>query len=291
MPSFLVSPEENHTSLRLFIKNKQPDLSGKKIEQLLSRNGCEINGKTERFGSRKLFLGDQVKVHAHFLTTNALKVNPIKILFEDDYLIIIDKPSGLASNPELIKKELKKKVFLAHRLDKMTSGVLILAKSQEALEQMEQLFFKREISKTYIALTHGRVSQSEGEIKDPICLKRRFEGGVQYQTARYGKKAHTLYKRLALSKNESALLLQPITGRTHQLRVHLSSMGHPILGDPLYTETKASALVTSRLLLHAYKIAFKHPFTGKEIAFIAPIPIMFDQIIKKVFKKFKLCEF
>lgn len=291
MTLFTVLEKEHSKPLRLYIKEKYPEFSAKKVEQLLNLNGCKLNGKIERFGSKKVMLGDQVKIYPAYLKSGISEEARIPILFEDEYLIVIDKPTGIASDRELLSKALKQKIYLAHRLDKMTSGVLILTKTQEALNKMEQLFFDRSILKNYLAVVHGRVSKASGEITDALKLHKRFEGGVQYKTAPFGKKAHTLFKRVALGKNESLLLLRPITGRTHQLRVHLSSMGHSILGDPVYTREPVSKLDTARLLLHAYKVSFIHPFSGKEIAFIAPIPLKFDSILKRAFKKVKLCDF
>lgn len=289
MNQFTVESIDDKLSLRLFIKKKMKGYSAKQVETLLNSNGCEVNRKLERFGSTKLYKGDIVKIFPAFVEAN--KISDIPILFEDEHLCVIDKPSGVSSALEEIEKRLHKKLFLVHRLDKMTSGVLLLAKTPLAQKKMEALFFERAIEKYYVALVHGRVEKPRGEIDQPITLQKRFDGGVVYKASRFGKKAKTLYKRLAANKDESLLYLKPITGRTHQIRVHLSSIEHPILGDSLYKKTSLSSHRPSRLLLHAYKVSFTHPFTEKKMAFIAPIAPLMNQSIQKLFKKFKLCDF
>lgn len=291
MELFSVQDSDHQTPLRLFIKKMLKKYSSREIERFLASGGCEVNRKLERFGSSKVYAGDQVRLWTqHFKATEPTN---LPILFEDEHLLVVNKPQDMASDLKTLQKFIKPKVFLVHRLDKLTSGVLILAKTLSAQAALENLFFERKIQKNYVAVVHGRLQEAEGEINQPISLKKRFEGGSIYQANRkFGKKAITKYKRLALSKNESLLLLKPITGRTHQLRVHLSSLSHPILGDPIYTqEQKVSSLISTRLCLHAYKIAFTHPMTGKNVAFIAPIESIMNALIQKRFKRFKLCDF
>lgn len=289
MEAYLVSEKEHSTSLRQWMRLKYPKFSAKDIERLLNQNGCQVNGAYERFGSKKLQYGDEIKV-ASFCVKSPKDLAP-KILYQDDELYIIDKPSGLSSTLKDLQPHFESRVFLVHRLDKGTSGVLILARSEGMQKQIENLFFKREIDKTYLAITHGRLSKEFGEINDPIALKKRFEGGVEYRTTRYGKKAETGYKRLGLAKAESFVLLKPKTGRTHQLRVHLSSIGHPIIGDALYTKEIQSKHVSPRLCLHAYKILFNHPTTGKRIAIIAKLPNSMELALTKLFKAHKICAY
>ncbi|MCH9633378.1 MAG: hypothetical protein S4CHLAM7_01030 [Chlamydiae bacterium] len=291
MSDFIVTKKDQNISLRNFIKLKFSDLSTRDIERLLAQNGCEVNNSQQRFGSTKLLEGDSIKVFSSFLGKTLSKVEPITTIYQDDHLIVINKPSGIASSIKDLQPHFNETLYLVHRLDKMTSGVLILAKTKEAQAAIEKLFFSRSIEKTYLAITHGRTSTSAGEIEDPIKLKKRFEGGVIYQTAKYGKKASTSWKRLALGKAESFLQLKPKTGRTHQIRVHLSSLGYPIIGDAVYTKESISNHKSPRMLLHAYKIEFTHPFTSKMIAIIAPLPIILNKTISKLFKRHKICAF
>ncbi|MCH9631959.1 MAG: Dual-specificity RNA pseudouridine synthase RluA [Chlamydiae bacterium] len=217
------------------------------------------------------------------------KKEEIPILFEDDFIIAINKPVGVTSAQKELEKLLGKKILLIHRLDKLTSGLLLLAKTKGAQRAMEKLFFDREIEKHYLAIVHGRLVKNEGVIEKPLCLKKRYEGGVLYKTALYGKSAKTEWKKVVSSNTETLLLLRPITGRTHQLRVHLDSIERPIMGDPQYGDKTTSTLHVPRLMLHARKISFIHPILHKKIEIIAPIPIIIRQTISKLFKKQKKC--
>lgn len=276
-------------SLRNFIKKKHSEFSTRDIEALLSRNGCKRNQLIERFGSTKLNKGDIVEIFPHFLQKK--KLTELPILFNDDDLIIIDKPEGVASSESELEPLLKQKIMLVHRLDKATSGILILAKTERAKEALEKLFFDRQIDKTYLAIVQGPVAAEEGIIDRPLRLKKRYEGGVIYHVAPFGMKALTEWKRLARSAKESFLMLKPHTGKTHQLRVHLEFIGHPILGDPIYGLESRSSLHVERLMLHARRVEFIHPFTNKRVEIIASIPIIIRQTLAKLFKKISKCAF
>lgn len=291
MTLFTVMNQKEPISLRNFLKKNFEQYSTREIERLLSLNGCEVNNAQQRFGSTKLREGDSVKVMPSFLNKGLKKKVSIPILYQDEDLFVIDKPAGLSSALKDLQPHFQDPIFLVHRLDKMTSGVLILARNENAKSAIEKLFFNREIDKTYLAITHGRIANATADIDQPIKLKKRYQGGVIYQAAPFGKKAKTFYKRLALGKSESFLLLKPHTGRTHQIRVHLSSLEHPIIGDALYTAKPISPYRSPSMLLHAYKIKFVHPINGKNIAIIAPIPLIMNQSISKLFKKHKICAF
>lgn len=287
--SYSVDHESRGVSLRNFIKKKFNTLTTREIEKILAQNGCRLNQSIERFGSRKLKVGDQIEIFPSF--PKSVEKEETAILFEDEHLLIINKPSGLPSSIKEIEARLKKTLFLAHRLDKQTSGVLILAKSQSALKKMESLFFNRQVHKKYLAIVHGEVKKKKDVIEKPISLKARYEGGVLYKTMPYGKEAITHYEKLFANKTESFLQLQPITGRTHQLRVHLDSIGHPILGDPVYRSVTKSTFHPPRLMLHARKIAFNHPFTDNRLEIIAPIPSVMRQVVSSRFKNQKKCAY
>ncbi len=286
--SYSIEAEHQGLSLRNFIKQHIIDLSTRAIESLLSQNGCLLNRSVQRFGSTKLRRGDQVEIFPQFLQTESQASIPI--LFEDEHLLIIDKPCGLTSSKIALEKALGQKLFLVHRLDKQTSGVLITAKTPQAQQKMEKLFFDRKIEKRYMALVHGKTESHSGTIEVPLKLKKRYEGGVIYQTAEYGKMAKTLWKKLLVSKDVSLLSLRPITGRTHQLRVHLASIDQPILGDPIY-KLNATSQHMPRLMLHADRIVFDHPMTQARIEAKAPTPQVMKEQISKLFKTGKKCVF
>lgn len=220
----------------------------------------------------------------------------MKVIFEDQDLLILDKPAGITvNNSETTKGEetvqdfvenklgknkadtdFAKRAGIVHRIDKETSGVLIVAKTEEAFENLQKQFKDRVVKKTYIALVHGNVVGDEGKIVVPV-------GRLPWNRKRFGvlaggKPAETNYKvleRFEMNGGLTLLELNPKTGRTHQLRVHLKYFNHPIFADYLYAGRKISRddrKVLSRVFLHAVKIFFNHPRTGEGVTFESQFP-------------------
>ena len=206
------------------------------------------------------------------------------ILYADDALIVADKPAGLLSVPgrgEARQDCLAARVaaryhdaLIVHRLDMATSGLILLARGAEMHRRMSKAFEQRTVSKTYVALVHGHLAADSGEIALPLICdwENRPRQIVDHAL---GKKALTRYRVLArLEVADVAVTrveLQPVTGRSHQLRVHLAEIGHPILGDPLYAESD-SAQRYPRMHLHAASIAFVHPHARTPVHFDCPPP-------------------
>lgn len=204
----------------------------------------------------------------------------LDILYLDDDLIIVNKPAELLSVPG--KGEDKQdcmisrvqleypQAFICHRLDMSTSGILVIALGTENQRLMSQLFHDRQIEKRYIAVINGSPVHVEGEINLPLICDwpNRPKHKVDYQL---GKPSRTRYKVQSFDKdtNSSRIELTPVTGRTHQLRVHMQSIGHPILGDSLYADDDVLNK-SERLLLHACQIRFTHPINGKLIDIDSP---------------------
>jgi len=219
-----------------------------------------------------------------------------KIIFEDESILILDKPAGWIVNDatttvnqstiqEWLRRNFQFSIFnfqnlrngIVHRLDKETSGVLLVAKTKEAFENLQAQFKSREVKKNYLALVHGKVEPKEGEIKEPV-------GRLPWRRDRFGvlpggREATTGYKviRYYDIKNEKFTLLElkPKTGRTHQIRIHLKYIGHPIVSDEFYAGRKTARNDRKwcpRLFLHASKISLKHPQSGKKMEFESPLP-------------------
>ena len=198
-------------------------------------------------------------------------------LFIDDVLLVINKPSGLLSVPG--KGEDKKdcmllriqeefpNALLVHRLDMDTSGIMVFARSLEAQSNLSMQFEERLIKKRYVALLEGKLGMDQGEVQLPIrkdmtqSLPPRHI--VDHQQ---GKSAHTKWSVIEFENNRTRVYLYPLTGRSHQLRVHMCEIGHPIVGDPIYGEED------ERLMLHAEHIVFKHPIDGRVIELETPAP-------------------
>ncbi len=197
----------------------------------------------------------------------------LDVLYEDSDLVIVNKPAGLLSVPG--RGEDKQDCMLhrlqtefthalpVHRLDMDTSGILLFARNADAQRAMSRLFEQRRIHKAYLANVWGLPKEIRGSINLPLIADwpNRPRQKIDYTR---GKPALTHYELITGNGQHSLLQLLPVTGRSHQLRVHMSALGHPILGDPLYG-TAMSRSASQRLLLHAEKLAFEHPFTGKAI--------------------------
>lgn len=222
-----------------------------------------------------------------------------KIIYQDNSLLVIDKPAGWIVNdasttngqPTLqawlskmdypLAKSGEYRSGIVHRLDKETSGVLLIAKTKEAFEKLQAQFKNREVKKTYTALVHGKVEPKEGEIKAPV-------GRLPWRRDRFGvlaggREAATDYRTISNlqftindEKQQFTLLeVKPMTGRTHQIRIHLKYLGHPIVGDEFYAGRKTARNDRKwcpRLFLHASEIEFEHPKTGKTVVFKSNLP-------------------
>lgn len=203
-----------------------------------------------------------------------------RIIFEDDALILIDKPSGLLSVPgkaethqdclELRLRALRPETLLIHRLDMATSGIMVFAKTAHAQRHLGLQFEKRQMRKSYIAVVDGNVSGGSGHINMPLITDWPNRPRQMVDFGR-GKPAQTDWVKLSEGASSTRLSLHPRTGRSHQLRLHLLSIGHPILGDRLYASDTAFK-AAERLLLHASTLEFRHPDGGAWVKFEAPCP-------------------
>ena len=196
----------------------------------------------------------------------------MKVLLRDRWLLAVDKPAGLLTQPGLGRQQADSLITrlnkddpalrLVHRLDRDTSGVLLLARGLEALRSCSSLFAHRRVNKLYLADVHGHIDRG-GAINSPLAR-------VQRQPPRYGfhpagRPAITLWRILRPLDGITRVWLRPLTGRSHQLRAHLAGIGHPIIGDPIYGD----AGTPGRLRLHAHALSFRHPFTQKRVRLIS----------------------
>lgn len=216
-------------------------------------------------------------------TANTYKppdVKPIAIHYVDKHLAIVEKPAGLLSvpgrGPEKVDCLMTRvqiplpDALTVHRLDMETSGLMIVAMTKDAQRRLSKCFEERKITKSYEAVVHREIDEASGTIDLPLRADwpRRPRQMVDRQQ---GKSAITHWKRVSVSSGKSRLHLRPITGRSHQLRVHLNTIGHPILGDTLYG-CDSSRTASLRLMLHASKLFFHHPFTAKPIRVVSASP-------------------
>jgi tRNA pseudouridine32 synthase/23S rRNA pseudouridine746 synthase len=205
--------------------------------------------------------------------------DPIEVVYEDAHIVAVNKPTGLLSVPgkgEHLSDCMLSRVMVAfpgallvHRLDRDTSGVMVFALTPHAQRSMSMQFEARRAKKTYVACVAGEVQESEGEIDLPLIVDwpNRPKQMVCHHT---GKPAVTKFKRMSVTDEQSRLRLFPKTGRSHQLRIHCLAIGHPILGDPLYSPETVTDF--PRLLLHSEELRINHPESGKGLRFRAKCP-------------------
>jgi 23S rRNA pseudouridine1911/1915/1917 synthase len=277
-----------------------------------------VNARTAK-ASYKLRTGDEIEVEltpsapSEFTPENI----PIEIIYEDDDIIVVNKPAGmvvhpaagissgtlanalayrflnadcgLRNNKDVIairnpKSEIRNPQFprpgIVHRLDKDTSGLMVVAKSESAHENLADQFRAREVFKSYVALVHGRVSQESGRIEEPIA--RDPSNRTRMSVVRGGRPALSIYRVRRRFERFTLLDVEIKTGRTHQIRVHLQWLKHPVVGDAVYgggrdktvpdARLRARIAALNRQFLHAEQLGFRHPRTGESLRFSAPLP-------------------
>jgi tRNA pseudouridine32 synthase/23S rRNA pseudouridine746 synthase len=202
----------------------------------------------------------------------------LPVLFSDDAIVVVDKPAGMLSVPgrgadkqdcaASRVQALHADARVVHRLDMATSGLLVMARGADAQRRLGDAFARREVRKRYVAVVHGRLSAAHGEIDLPLVADWPHRPR-QKVDAEHGKPSLTRYRVLSVDEasGTSRVALEPVTGRSHQLRVHLLAIGHPIVGDTLY-----GAPAAPRLMLHASELAFAHPLTQAPLRWCSDVP-------------------
>jgi 23S rRNA pseudouridine955/2504/2580 synthase len=258
--SFLVQRYQAGGGLLSFLRDYTPEApSVKAIKRAIDGKRCRINGRIECFSTYKVKQGDRIEID---LTPIAIPAT-CDILYQDEQLLVVNKPSGLLSQDQ-------RGYQLAHRLDKDTSGCLLLCKTGAIKEQLKQQFMKFEVKKQYLVRVDGTLRKDRGTVDNCLGPKSNWQGQTLYASMPSGRRAVTHWQLLRAQNGTSLLLCEPVTGRTHQIRVHFSEMGHPILGDSLYGCRPRSGVQAPRLLLHAYTLTLAHPTTGKLLTVTAP---------------------
>jgi 23S rRNA pseudouridine1911/1915/1917 synthase len=240
-------------------------------------------------------------------------MNEPEILYEDDSIIVVNKPSGLivhAAHKETSAEDNERSYVgektlvewllhrypelhtvgedsirpgIVHRIDRDTSGAMVVARTQKSYVRLKRQFQKREFKKTYRAFVYGKIKEERGIINKPLG-RTRGSGSQRSVRDPHGtlREAQTVFHTLYTGGEASLLEIFPKTGRTHQIRVHLAAIDHPVICDSLYARRRGPLLGFSRLALHAYSLSFSHPETGKEVIFQAPLPEDFVQAEKEL---------
>lgn len=279
---FIVSEKEEGLSLGQCLRERlNPPPSLRQIKRDLEKGGCLLNGKLERFASKKVRKGDEIEFQALQAKTVLPTFQKEMILFEDQDFCVLNKPAGLVCSQESVKKFLEEKAFLVHRLDKETTGALIIAKNQKTQAYFEKQFREKKVDKTYLALVFSKPKQKEGTVAASLEKGGFFEGQTLWKVGK-GRPAVTHWKVLREGREVSLIEAIPITGKTHQIRVHLAHIGCPLVGDLQYGEREKNLGLGKRVQLHALKIAFTLPKTGEKIEIEAPLYPDMEEMIEKL---------
>ena len=294
----VVSAEDAGKRIDVLLAEHVPELSRRRARVLIGAGAVSIDSRRVLVQSRAVVAGQEVACHVQGFVLRQAQDDPrrmsfeaVPILHEDRSVIAIDKPCGMPSHPtsarklgtalQVVEEMLRRRagakvpIWPLHRLDVQTSGVLLFAKSRAAARAVNQNFARRRVAKRYVALVRGVPSPPQDEIR--LAL---LEGHLRTEASEAGKEAVTRYRTLE-SLGASALLeLDPLTGRMHQLRVHLAAIGHPIVGDAKYGGAAASSV--SRLMLHASRIELPHPDGGVPFAVESTLPEDFRAVLAKL---------
>ena len=294
-PIQLIVPKEA-ARLRLdhFLVRELSRFSRSRLQALIRNQNVKLNGAFAR--PRDLVrAGDRIEVNEPLpeRIDNQPEAIPLDVLHEDDDLIVINKPPGLVVHPGAGHREHtlvnallhhfprlsrigdKERPGIVHRLDKETSGCLVVAKTDESHRGLSAQFADRTVEKIYLALVAGKLRKRAGTIEEKIA-RHPVHRQRMAVAAQCGRAAKTEYRLLASSEKMSLIECRLHSGRTHQIRVHLHHLGHPVIGDKVYGAKQAKSF--SRQMLHAWKLSFRHPRTGEWKAFAAPAPADFHEV-------------
>ena len=281
-----------------------------KLQRLIENEDVLVNDKTVK-PSYKLRENDEVEVD--LIEASAARFEPdnitLNIVYEDEYLAVINKPAGMVVHPgagvqsgtlanaiayhfqleqSAISGQSEMRIGIVHRLDKDTSGLIVVAKDDEIHEALSEQFRERTVSKSYVALVHGQTDENTGKIDVPIG--RNKHNRLRMKVATYGRTALTLWRVRKRYDKFTLLDVEIKTGRTHQIRVHMGYINHPVVGDEIYNEGRdntvadtsvRNAIVTMRrFFLHAEKLSFTHPKTGERMEFKQELPPELKQFLE-----------
>lgn len=296
--SVILGPEATGQRLDRALADSLPDHSRSEIARWIADGLVTLDG-VQVPGRHRLKGGEQARVEVPPPRPATVEPEPIplRILHEDDHILVVDKQEGLAVHPgsgrpggtlanalvhhvrglpELIGSD---RPGIVHRLDMDTSGVMVVARTESAQRTLSAQFAARTVEKTYLACVHGRPEAEHGTVDLPIgrSPSNRKKMAVVERGGRVASTAWSVRERLP---RHTLLTCRPKTGRTHQIRVHLVALGHPIVGDPIYANRSAPGEESAhRLMLHAWRLAFDHPDSGKRMEVEAEVPSSFDAVL------------
>ena len=300
MKNYIVNEEEKGKRLDVYIASKDDETTRTSSQRQIEQGNVVVNDKVITKVSYKVAEGDKIEIAEQEPVEIELKAQdiPIAIVYEDKDIIVVNKPKGMVVHPAngnpdgtlvnaimaICKDSLSGiggeiRPGIVHRLDKDTSGLLIVAKNDIAHVNMSEQIKRHEVKKTYIALVRGVVKENEATIDMPIG--RSNSDRKKMAVTKNGKNAVTHIKVLKRYDKYTLLEINIETGRTHQIRVHLAHIGYPVIGDYIYSNGKNEFGIVGQCL-HARYLEFKHPITGKDMKLEAPLPEYFEKILQEL---------
>ena len=302
MKEIIVDEINAEKRIDAYIPSVDKDYSRTAIQRMIEEENITVNNKKVK-ASYKVEKGDRILIEEKEPKETGLIAEdiPLDVIYEDKDIIVINKPKGMVVHPangnpngtlvnavmNICKDSLsgiggEVRPGIVHRLDKDTSGIIIVAKNDKAHINLSEQIKNHEVKKTYIALVRGVIKENEATINMPIG--RSTKDRKKMDVTEKGKNAITHFKVLARSDKYTLLMVNIETGRTHQIRVHLSHIGYPIIGDEVYSNGKNEWNVQGQCL-HAWKLKFVHPITGNEMELKAELPEYFKNIIRQIWNK------
>ncbi len=306
-----VERREAGTRLDVWLAARFPDLSRTRIRALVDAGHVRVDGALLK-ASHRLKAGERVDAEilpppAEEMAAEAI---PLRIVFEDEHVLVVDKPAGmvthpgagqrtgtlaaaaLAHAPEIAGVGGPRRPGIVHRLDKGTSGLIVLTKTPQAYESLTAQLARRTVSRRYLCLVHGALPRAEGVIDAPIGRDPRSRVRMAVTAEGRGKRAVTRFRVLERFPDVNYVECRLETGRTHQIRVHLASLGHPLLGDETYgrrilrkaPDPELAALIAGLhgVALHAAGLGFLHPASGQPVELTSPLPNRIDNILSRL---------
>ncbi|MDA1194787.1 MAG: RluA family pseudouridine synthase [Planctomycetota bacterium] len=296
----MLGPEARGKRLDRALADRLPERSRTEITVWIRAGRVRVGDATPP-GSTRVEGGEQVVIRIPEPRTTHLEPQniPLDILYEDEAVVVLSKPTGLTVHPgagqrdgtlanalayrmrDLPELGGSDRPGIVHRLDKETSGIMVVARTELAQRRLSEAFAARTVSKTYLACTHGIPRDVTGEIDAAVGRKphHRTKMGVRED----GRPARTGWRVAEAMPRHALLECRPVTGRTHQIRVHLKHLGHPIVGDTIYgLPGHPGEELVDRLMLHAWRLGFPHPMSGEAVAFEATPPRAFDEALTKL---------
>lgn len=292
----------NNERLDSYISKSNLDLSRSMVQKLIKENRVFVNGKNEK-ESYKIKVNDNITIQIEEPKSSKLEAQdiPLDIIYEDNDIIVINKPKGMVVHPgngnpdnTLVNAVLAHckgslsgiggeiRPGIVHRIDKDTSGLIIVAKNDKSHINLSEQIKNHEVTKIYTALVKGNISEDEATIDMPIGRDKKDR--KKMSVTRDGKEAVSHIKVIKRYGNYTLIRVKIDTGRTHQIRVHMAKIGHPVVGDEVYSSGKNEFGVKGQML-HSTILKFKHPISGKGIMLEAPLPQYFEDVLSKLDEK------